>query len=128
MLDLQHIRNLALTMGYYRFAQGQARERGDNDKADEYAAEADKAWRELCRATEPALGVPAFDATQPCQLRSLTPGQVVPTMCPRCKNPHHACDGGGVLEGAVRQGLPENAHNSVKPAAGVPASDGGQPK
>ena len=51
------IRATAMRMANYRFAQGQARERGDNDEADEYANEADKAWRELCAATEPAIGV-----------------------------------------------------------------------
>jgi hypothetical protein len=59
MADASTIRALAMKMANYRFAQGQARERGDNDKADEYADEADKAWRELCRVTEPpgvALG------------------------------------------------------------------------
>jgi hypothetical protein len=37
-------------------------------------------------------GVPAFDLSQPC---ALTPhGQPLATQCPRCKNPHHACDMG----------------------------------
>lgn len=54
VVELQDtIRSLAMRYGNYRFAQGQARERGENDKADEYANEADKAWRELCAATKP---------------------------------------------------------------------------
>jgi hypothetical protein len=53
--DAQMIRSLAQKMGNYRFAQGQARERGENDKAGEYADEADKAWRELCRVTDAIL-------------------------------------------------------------------------
>jgi hypothetical protein len=57
MTDAETIRALAQKMGNYRYAQGQARERGENDKADEYADKADKAWRELCRATEPTAGV-----------------------------------------------------------------------
>jgi hypothetical protein len=55
----RELRAIAMRMGNYRFAQGQARERGENDKADEYANEADKAWRELCAATQPAHGVRA---------------------------------------------------------------------
>lgn len=58
------LRAIAMRMGNYRFAQGQARERGENDKADNYADEADKAWRELCRATEPARGVGAYAIPQ----------------------------------------------------------------
>lgn len=47
------------------------------------------------------VGVPAFDPTQPCDMQRLRDGWKpgfggVPTMCMRCKNPHHACDGGGV--------------------------------
>jgi hypothetical protein len=42
-----------MKMANYRFAQGVAREQGKNDEADNYADEADKAWRELCAATEP---------------------------------------------------------------------------
>jgi hypothetical protein len=53
----RELRAIAMRMGNYRFAQGQARERGENDQADEYANEADKAWRELCQKTEPAAGV-----------------------------------------------------------------------
>jgi hypothetical protein len=41
-----------------------------------------------------ADGVPAFDATQKCQLEALADSRapLVGTQCPRCKNPHHACD------------------------------------
>lgn len=49
----RELRAIAMRMGNYRFAQGQARERGEHDKADEYANEADKAWRELFAATKP---------------------------------------------------------------------------
>jgi hypothetical protein len=35
-------------------------------------------------------GVPAFDLTQPCALGP--GGNPLATECPRCKNPHHACD------------------------------------
>jgi hypothetical protein len=57
MADAATIRALAMKMANYRFAQGVAREQGKNDEADSYADEADKAWRELCAATEPAAGV-----------------------------------------------------------------------
>jgi hypothetical protein len=35
-------------------------------------------------------GVPAFDLMQPCALGP--GGNPLATECPRCKNPHHACD------------------------------------
>lgn len=60
----RELRAIAMRMGNYRFAQGQARERGENDKADGYANEADKAWRELCAATKPD-GVNPSQGSQP---------------------------------------------------------------
>lgn len=60
-------------------------------------------------------GVPAFDATQRCELERLRDpaerGKVVPTACPRCKNPHHKCDMGNPISGS----------------AGVQASDEARP-
>lgn len=46
-----------------------------------------------------AHGVPAFDPNQPCDAERMACGERfgwggVPTMCMRCKNPHHACDRG----------------------------------
>lgn len=48
----------------------------------------------ILSAQSDADGVPAFDATQKCQLEALADSRapLVGTQCPRCKNPHHACD------------------------------------
>jgi RES domain-containing protein len=47
MAEPQTTMNLAIKYGNYRFAQGQARERGEHEQADSYADSADATLREL---------------------------------------------------------------------------------
>lgn len=73
--------------------------------------------------TTPA--VPPFDHGQQCELVRMKTAKhgPVPTMCPRCKNPHHACDLGGEGEpdNVARRHLAEGCVMSYAP--GFPIYD-----
>lgn len=79
-----------------------ARTKGDDLKYSSDKTLTEPEARRRCDALNAGVGVPAFDPTQPCDMQRLRDGWKpgfggVPTMCMRCKNPHHACDGGGVV-------------------------------
>jgi hypothetical protein len=71
-------------LAWYRDRMPDAKD-GSDDEADETIAAALAKARTL-------LAQPQFDASKPCALTVMRPGQPVSTLCERCHNPRHACD------------------------------------